>query len=92
MQVAVSFIEKFRMWKVIGCRTVGTVKYSLVVGLVNSFDSIAWFQVLSGFSWLRTLSWIVFETGQGRMSSYSPAEIEGEIEAQVPMTAANPYG
>ena len=68
----------------------GTVEYSVVVGSVNSFDSIVWLQVLRGFSWSRTLIWIVIETGQGKMSSYSAADIKIELEAHVPK-AADPY-
>ena len=75
-----------------GHRTVGTVEYSFAVGLVNSFDSNIWLQVLRRFSWSRTLIWIVFETGQGEISSYSPGEIERHIEAHVPIAAAKPYG
>ena len=94
MQVAISLIEKFRMWEEVWVSNCwyGRVFICSWVGLVKSFDSIVWLQVLRGFNWLRTLIWIVFETGQGRMSSYSPAEIEREVEAQVPMAAANPYG
>ena len=92
MQVAISLIEKFQMWEEYGYRIVGTIEYSSAVGLVISLDSIIWLQVSRGFNWSRILIWIVFEIGQGRMSSYSPAEIERDIEARVPMAAANPCG
>ena len=73
-----------------GYRIVGTTEKLAEVGLFNSLDSIVCLQALRGSSWSRTLIWIAFETDQGRMSSYSPAVIEKEIEAHVAIAAAIP--
>ena len=81
MQVSISLIEEFRMCEEVRVSNCwyGRVFNGQSSWLVDCFDSIVWLQVLREFIWSRTLIWIVFETGQSRMSIYSPAEIEREI-------------